>query len=105
MYNLTFNQNDHFSLKNNQKNHVYFMPHAFSQSEHPFAECKHFNQIEHSEKIHDYYSEMYNTRSLINLCCASLAFLYECVDPKKKMITKLVAPTFFFSHATDCDLF
>jgi hypothetical protein len=41
MYKLTLGQNDHF----NQKNHVTFMPHAFSQSEHPFDQCVHFNQI------------------------------------------------------------
>jgi hypothetical protein len=33
-----------------QKNHVSFMPHAFSQSEHPFGQCGHFNQVEPFEK-------------------------------------------------------
>jgi hypothetical protein len=38
-------------LKTNQKNYVYFMPHAFSQNEHPFGQCRHFNQVEHFEKL------------------------------------------------------
>jgi hypothetical protein len=42
MYDLTFFQNGHFS----QKNHVSFMPHAFSQSEYPFGQCEHFSQVE-----------------------------------------------------------
>jgi hypothetical protein len=36
--------------KTNKKNHVAFMPHAFSQSEHPFGQCAHFNQVEPFEK-------------------------------------------------------
>jgi hypothetical protein len=32
--------------KTNQNNHVFFMPHAFSQSEHPFSQCEHFSQVE-----------------------------------------------------------
>jgi hypothetical protein len=36
--------------KINQKNHVYFMPYVFSQSEHPFGQCGHFNQVEPFEK-------------------------------------------------------
>ncbi len=46
MYDLTFGQNGHFSFKNNQKNHVSFMPHAFNQNEHIFGQCAHFNQVE-----------------------------------------------------------
>jgi hypothetical protein len=38
-------------LKTNQKNYVYFMPHAFSQNEHPFGQCRHFNQVKHFEKL------------------------------------------------------
>jgi hypothetical protein len=34
----------------NRKNYVSFMPHAFSQSEHPFGQCGHFNQVEPFEK-------------------------------------------------------
>jgi len=34
----------------NQKNHVFFMPHAFSQNEHIFCQCGHFNQVEPFEK-------------------------------------------------------
>jgi len=34
----------------NQKNHVFFMPHAFSQIKHPFDQCKHFGQVESFEK-------------------------------------------------------
>jgi hypothetical protein len=37
--------------KINQKNHVSFMPHAFSKSEHPFDQCGHFSQVELSEKL------------------------------------------------------
>jgi hypothetical protein len=51
MYNLTLSQNGHFNQKINQKNYVYFMPHAFSQSEHPFGQCEHFNQVEPFEKL------------------------------------------------------
>jgi len=29
---------------------VSFMSHAFSQSEHPFEQCGHFNQVEPFEK-------------------------------------------------------
>jgi hypothetical protein len=36
--------------KTNQKNHVSFMPHDFSQIEHPFGQCEHFSQVEHFEK-------------------------------------------------------
>jgi hypothetical protein len=36
--------------KTNQKNHVSFMPHAFSESEHRFSQCGHFNQVEPFEK-------------------------------------------------------
>jgi len=50
MYDLTLGQNDHFSQKNNKKNHVSFMPHAFSQIEHLFGQCEHFNQVEPFEK-------------------------------------------------------
>jgi hypothetical protein len=35
----------------NLNNHVFFMPHAFSQSEHPFSQCEHFKQIEPFEKL------------------------------------------------------
>jgi hypothetical protein len=44
MYNLTFGQF-------NKKNHMSFMAHAFSQNEHPFGQCGHFNQIEPFEKL------------------------------------------------------
>jgi hypothetical protein len=38
-------------IKNtNQNNHVSFMTHAFSQNEHPFGQCGHFNQVEPFEK-------------------------------------------------------
>ncbi len=36
--------------KTNQNNHVFFMPHAFNQSEHSFDQCVHFNQVELFEK-------------------------------------------------------
>jgi hypothetical protein len=36
--------------KTNQKNHVYFMPYAFSQNEHPFGQCGHLRQVEPFEK-------------------------------------------------------
>jgi hypothetical protein len=42
MYELTFGQNGHFSQKNQSKNHVNFMPHAFNKIEHPFDQCEHF---------------------------------------------------------------
>jgi hypothetical protein len=32
--------------KTNQTNHVSFMPHVFSQNEHPFGHCGHFSQVE-----------------------------------------------------------
>jgi len=47
MYDLTLGQNDHF----NKKNHLSFMPHAFSQSRHPFGQFGHFNQAELFEKL------------------------------------------------------
>jgi hypothetical protein len=53
MYNLTFGQNNHFSKKTNQKNLVFFMPHAFNQSEHPRGQCEHFSQAEPFEN-HDF---------------------------------------------------
>jgi hypothetical protein len=34
----------------NRENYVFFMPHAFSQSEHPFGQCGHFSQVEPFEK-------------------------------------------------------
>ncbi len=38
-------------IKNtNQKTHVFFMTHVFSQSEHPFGQCGHFSQVEPFEK-------------------------------------------------------
>jgi hypothetical protein len=33
-----------------KKNHVSFMPHAFSQSEHLFGQCGLFSQVEPFEK-------------------------------------------------------
>jgi hypothetical protein len=36
--------------KSNQKNHVSFMPYAFTQSEHRSGQCGHFSQVEHFEK-------------------------------------------------------
>jgi hypothetical protein len=36
--------------KTNQNNHVFFMPHVFSQNIHPFGQCEHFNQVEPFEK-------------------------------------------------------
>jgi len=36
--------------KTNQKNHVFFMPHAFSKSERAFSQCGHFSQVEPFEK-------------------------------------------------------
>jgi hypothetical protein len=53
MYDLTLGQNSHFSKKNNQKNHLSFMPHALCQSEHPFGQRGHFNQVEPFEN-HDF---------------------------------------------------
>ncbi len=37
-------------FKTNKKDHVYFMPHAFSQREHPFGQRGHFSQVEPFEK-------------------------------------------------------
>jgi hypothetical protein len=34
----------------NQKNHMSFMTHAFSQNEHPLNQYGHFNQVEPFEK-------------------------------------------------------
>jgi hypothetical protein len=34
----------------NQKNHVFFMPHAFNENKHPFDQYGHFNQVEPFEK-------------------------------------------------------
>jgi len=50
MYDLTLGQNGHFNKKANQKNHVSFMPHAFSHNEHSFDQCGHFSQVEPFEK-------------------------------------------------------
>jgi hypothetical protein len=37
--------------RTNQKNRVFFMPHALNQSEsHSFGQCRHFNQVEPFEK-------------------------------------------------------
>jgi len=36
--------------RTNQKKDVSFMPHTFSQNEHPFNQCGHFNQVEPFEK-------------------------------------------------------
>jgi hypothetical protein len=36
--------------KTNRKNHVSFMPHVFSQNEHPFGQCEHFNQVQPFEE-------------------------------------------------------
>ncbi len=51
MYDLTLCQNGHFNQKNQQKNHVSFMPHAFNQKEHPFGQCEHFSQVEPFENL------------------------------------------------------
>jgi hypothetical protein len=51
MYDLTLGQNGHFHQKNNKVNHVSFMPHAFNQNEHPFGQCKHFNQVKPFEML------------------------------------------------------
>jgi hypothetical protein len=37
--------------KTNQNNCVTFMFHAFNQSEHPFGQCEHFNEVEPFEKL------------------------------------------------------
>jgi hypothetical protein len=37
--------------KTNQKNHVSFMTHVFSQNEHPFGQCEHFSKIQPFEKL------------------------------------------------------
>jgi hypothetical protein len=36
----------------NQKNHVFFIPHAFSQCGHPFGQCGHLIKLNHL-KSHD----------------------------------------------------
>jgi len=36
--------------KTNQKNLVFFIPHVFSRSEHPFTQCEHYSQVEFFEK-------------------------------------------------------
>jgi hypothetical protein len=36
--------------KTNQKNHVSFLPRAFSKNKHPFGQCIHFNQVEPFEE-------------------------------------------------------
>jgi hypothetical protein len=46
MYDLTLGQMVILVRNTNQKNHVFFMTHVFSQSEHPFGQCGHFNQVE-----------------------------------------------------------
>jgi hypothetical protein len=43
MYDLTFGQNGHLYKKNNQKNHMSFMPHPFNKSKHPFSQWGHFS--------------------------------------------------------------
>jgi hypothetical protein len=50
MYNLTLGQNGHFNQKHQLKEPYFFMTLAFSQSEHPFGQCGHFNQVEPFEK-------------------------------------------------------
>ncbi len=50
MYDLTLGQNDDFSKKTKQNNHVSFMPRVFSQNGHLFSQCRHFNQVEPFEK-------------------------------------------------------
>jgi hypothetical protein len=50
MYDLTFGQNGYYNKKNNEKNHMSFMPHVFNQSRHPFSQCIHFNLVETFEK-------------------------------------------------------
>jgi hypothetical protein len=50
MYDLTFVQNSHFGQKNQPKNHVHFMAHAFSLSKHFFGQCEHFSLVEPFEK-------------------------------------------------------
>ncbi len=37
--------------RTNLNNHVFFMPHDFSQSEHPYGQCEHLNQVEPFEKL------------------------------------------------------
>jgi hypothetical protein len=37
--------------RTNQKNHVSFMPHVFSQNECPSSQCGHFTQFEPFEKL------------------------------------------------------
>jgi hypothetical protein len=50
VYDFALGQNGHFNKKNQQKNHIFFMPHAFSQSRHIFGQCGHCNKIEPFEK-------------------------------------------------------
>lgn len=47
MCDLTLDQTDHFS----QKNHMSFMPHVFSQNEHPYSQYGHVTQVEPFEKL------------------------------------------------------
>jgi hypothetical protein len=48
MYNLTLDENDHFSKNNQPKKSWVFHAHAFSQNKHPFDQCghRHLSQIE-----------------------------------------------------------
>jgi hypothetical protein len=48
MYNLTLGQKNQL-----KKNHMFFMPHAFSQNENPFGQRGHFSQVE-LLKNHDF---------------------------------------------------
>jgi hypothetical protein len=50
MYNLTIGQNGHLNFLNEQKEPCAFHALCFSQSEHPFGQCAHFNQVEPFEK-------------------------------------------------------
>jgi hypothetical protein len=50
MYDLTIGQNRHFNQNNQPKKTMSFMPHTFSQSEHPFSQCRHINQVEPFKK-------------------------------------------------------
>jgi hypothetical protein len=53
MYDFKFGQNGHFSKKEtNQKNRVFFMPHALCQSGYPFGQCGHFSSFKSFEN-HD----------------------------------------------------
>jgi hypothetical protein len=52
MFDLTLGLNHHFSKKTtNQKNHMFFMPHAFSQSGYPLGQSRHLGQVEPFEKL------------------------------------------------------